>query len=104
MNDLLAAHPHASNHREEIEASSLCGCFNCLQMFPPADIIAWTGCDGADFSDLDSIQGQTALCPHCGSESILGNASGYPVTIDFLQRMNQAWMQRTIIRRPKPKS
>ncbi|MBL8332512.1 MAG: cytoplasmic protein [Rubrivivax sp.] len=102
MDPLLKAHTHASNHHEEIEASTLCGCFACLQIFPPSEIIAWTGLDSADFSDLESVQGATALCPRCGSEAVIGDKSGFPITPDFLNRMSQAWMQRTVVR-PRPK-
>ena len=98
MNDLLAAYQHASNHHAEIDASTVCGCFNCLQIFPPADIIAWTGWNAADLDNLETAQGTTALCPHCGSESVVGDASGYRIDMDFLNRMNQAWMHRTVIR------
>lgn len=72
MVDLLAAHRHASEHRAEIEASRLCGCFNCLLTFKPDEIIAWTGWDNASLDDLANAQGHTALCPHCGSESVIG--------------------------------
>lgn len=104
MINLLEAHRHASNHRAEIESSTTCGCFNCLQIFKPDAIIAWTGWDEADLADLEHAQGQTALCPHCGSESVVGDASGYRIDMEFLNRMNQAWMQRTVIRRPAPRT
>ena len=47
-----------------------------------------------------SFNGGTALCPHCGSESVIGDASGYRLDVHFLGRMNEAWHQRTIIRPP----
>ena len=72
MSDLLAAHSHASNNRGEIESSRVCGCFCCMQMFAPADIVAWAGLEVADFDNLDSMPAGTALCPHCGSESVIG--------------------------------
>lgn len=98
MVDLLAAYRHASNHRAEIESSRLCGCFNCQLTFKPDEIIAWTGWDAASLDDLENAQGNTALCPHCGSESVIGDASGHAIDPAFLTAMNQAWMQRTIIR------
>ncbi len=100
MVDLLAAHRHASNNRAEVENSAICGCFCCVQLFPPAEIVAWTGLEAADFEDPDSFNGGTALCPHCGSESVIGDASGYRLDVHFLGRMNEAWHQRTIIRPP----
>lgn len=100
MVDLLEAHRHAANHRAEIEASTQCGCFSCMQLFPPSEIIAWTGWDDADLDNLETAEGTTALCPRCGSETVIGNGSGLPVDLAFLGRMNEAWLQRTVVRRP----
>jgi hypothetical protein len=73
---LKAAHKHCSNHRVELERSEICGCFYCLSTFPPSAISEW----------IDD--GQTAMCPNCPVDSVLGSASGYPITRDFLQRMH----------------
>jgi hypothetical protein len=72
----ISAHTHASKHRLELEASDQCACFFCFKKFTSADILKW----------VDS--NTTALCPHCGIDSVLGNAS---VRIDdrFLRRMHQ---------------
>jgi hypothetical protein len=80
----------------------VCGCFHCVQLFPPADIVAWTGLDVTDFDNPDATDGDTALCPRCGSDSVLGDRSGYTITLPFLNRMHEAWFQRTIIRRATP--
>jgi hypothetical protein len=32
--------------------------------------------------------GSTALCPRCNIDSILADASGYPITTEFLQEMH----------------
>jgi hypothetical protein len=104
MADLLAANRHATNNQAEVEASTLCGCFCCMQIFPPTEIVAWSGLDVSNFENPDSMSAGTALCPHCGSESVVGDKSGYSIGPDFLGRMNEAWFQRTIIRRPGTKS
>lgn len=104
MPDLLAANRHTLNNQSEIEASRLCGCFRCMQIFPPSEIIAWGGLDVSDFEDPDAAAQGTALCPRCGSESVIGDQSGYPIDAGFLGRMNAAWHQKTIIRRPKPQT
>jgi hypothetical protein len=72
----IAAHKFASKHRGALEASEMCACFFCFRRFTSADIKKWV--------DVD----QTALCPHCGLDSVLGNAS---VRIDdrFLRKMHQ---------------
>ncbi|MBX3635118.1 MAG: cytoplasmic protein [Rubrivivax sp.] len=103
VDDLLAPHRHTANNRAEVEASTLCGCFYCVQTFPPAEIVAWGGLDASNFDDPDAAAGGTALCPRCGSESVIGDRSGYPINAQFLTRMHEAWFQRTIIRTPQKK-
>lgn len=100
--DLLAAHAHASKNRAELEASTRCGCFWCQEMFTPAEIVAWGGLDMASFENPDAAEGETALCPHCGVEAVIGDRSGFDITPQFLARMHEAWFQRTLIR-PSPK-
>ena len=72
----IAAHKHASRHRVELEASDRCACFFCFRKFVVADIKKWV--DGE----------QTALCPHCGLDSVLG-ASGCRIDDPFLRKMHQ---------------
>ncbi len=70
------AHGHASKHRETIEASAICVCFSCFARFKPAAIASW----------IDAKQ--TALCPKCGLDSVLGEASGSRIDDAFLRRMH----------------
>jgi len=76
---LEAAHKHCMLHRVELQASSLCGCFYCLAIFAPAEVSEW------------SDEGQTAECPKCTIDSVIGSASGYPITAEFLHRMHDKW-------------
>lgn len=103
MTDLLAAHRHTTDNRAEVEASTLCGCCNCLQTFAPDDIVAYVGLDIDNFDKPDAAAVETALCPRCGSEAVVGDRSGYTIDPTFLRQMNEAWFQRTIIRKPPPK-
>jgi len=73
---LLEAHKHASRHRGELEASARCACFFCFRTFPPASIKAW----------IDAKQ--TALCPGCGVDSVIGSASAQRIDDAFLRRMH----------------
>jgi hypothetical protein len=77
--DLREAHKHSSNHRKEVEASAVCGCFYCLSTFPPAEIGKWTD------------KGQTALCPKCGIDSVIGDRSGFSISTGFLASMRSHW-------------
>ncbi len=77
--DLGSAHKHCIRHSAEIEASDICGCFYCLSTFPPSDIVEWTD------------DGQTALCPRCPVDAVLGSASGLPIARAFLELMHERW-------------
>jgi hypothetical protein len=77
--EILNAHKHSSGHRSEILQSTQCGCFYCLGVFPPSTINEW----------IDD--GKCALCPKCGIDSVIGSASGYPLTAEFLQEMHEYW-------------
>ena len=104
MIDLLAARRHAQHNQVELESSVRCGCFYCLQIYSPQDIVAWSGLEVSDFENPDSACAGTALCPRCGSESVIGDTSGISIDHEFLNRMHEAWFQRTVIRRPAPKA
>lgn len=75
----IKAHKHSSIHRVELKASTFCGCFYCLAVFPPNEITQWIDDD------------QTALCPKCEIDSVIGSASGFPITPDFLMRVHDHW-------------
>lgn len=73
------AHQRSSYHRREIEKSRFCGCFYCKRTFPPTEIDEWCH------------EEQTAVCPYCGIDSVIGSASGHDIDDLFLERMNQYW-------------
>jgi hypothetical protein len=64
----------------------LCGCFYCRAIHPPSEITEWVDEDPAG-------GGQTALCPRCGIDSVIGDSSGFPVTLEFLEEMHRCWFQ-----------
>ena len=78
---LEAAHKHCIFHNNEISKSDFCGCFYCLVIFKSTEIVEWT--------DEDNPKGQTALCPLCGIDSVIGDKSNFPVTDkNFLNQMH----------------
>ncbi len=81
---LRAAHKRSIFHRSEVEASTVCGCFYCRKIFAPSEIEAWTDEDGP-------LQEHTALCPYCGIDSVLGDKSGFPITLEFLREMKRKY-------------
>ena len=77
---VIDAHKHSANHRAEVLASDVAGCFYCCKTFSPAKIDEWVD------------EGGCALCPNCGIDSVIGSASGYPVQDgSFLKAMNEFW-------------
>ncbi len=70
------AHVHASKHRGELEASERCACFFCFRTFKAVEIKSWVDAS------------QTALCPHCGIDSVIGNLH-CQIGDPFLRRMHQ---------------
>jgi hypothetical protein len=81
--EIIAADKHSISHRSEILTSEVCGCFYCLAIFPPSEIKEWVDA-------IDGI-GQTALCPKCGIDSVIGSNSGYPIGTEFLAQMRKHW-------------
>ena len=74
---IVAAKAHSVRHRAEIEASTRCACFFCFRVFPSAEIKAWT--------DVNT----TALCPKCGVDAVIGDASGHSIAERSLRKMHE---------------
>ena len=81
--DYILAHKHCIENRAEVEASVLCGCFYCVSIYPPSEIVDW----------IDDQEALTADCPRCGLDAVIGSASGFPITSEFLNLMNEHWFE-----------
>jgi hypothetical protein len=80
---VLEAYLHAKRHRVELQSSEQCGCFFCFRLFPFGDITRWIDAN------------ETALCPGCGIDAVLGSSSGYVIRDSFLRRMHLHWFATT---------
>jgi hypothetical protein len=96
VSDIQAAHRHCANHRAELGASSCCGCFYCLKVFPPSTITDWVDWPPDTPAEKELESGTTALCPHCGIDSVLGSASGFPIEESFLKVMHRYWFENDL--------
>jgi hypothetical protein len=77
---LSAAHRHSSRNRAELLQSQVCGCFYCCETFAPTAITRWLEVE------------DTALCPLCTVDSVIGSDSGFPVADQsFLSAMHDRW-------------
>ena len=80
---IIKTHEFCNQHREQLMQSDQCGCFYCLTIFSPSEITEWI--------DKRGGVANTALCPRCKIDSVIGSQSGYPITNEFLQRMYDHW-------------
>lgn len=63
----------SSKSKEVLSKAKLAGCFHCTEIFPVSEIVEWV-------DDKD-----TALCPKCGVDSVLGDNQGYPLNKQSLE-------------------
>ena len=78
--DYILAHDYAIFNKPQVMQSRTCGCFHCLRIFEPSEIVDW--CDLAE---------DTAICPYCGVDSVLAEASGFKITEELLRQMQGYW-------------
>ena len=74
------AHDCSFRNKEQIEKSEKCGCFFCGKIFSPTEITSYISTDEP-----------TAECPYCYTDSVIGDASGFPITPQFLRNMKKRW-------------
>jgi len=77
------AHDLSHNHKKALQEEQKCGCFYCKKIFNSKEIVEWlehpNPCDRLG----------TALCPYCAIDSVIGESSGFEITEEFLDAMNQ---------------
>ena len=78
--ELLAAQSTFFNEAV-IKGSTICGCFSCGSIFPADTVNHWV-------TDIGSGKSATALCPACTMDTVIGDASGFPVTGVFLRSIH----------------
>ena len=77
--DLIHAHEHSKNNRQKLANARVCGCFFCLRIYDPKEI-PWI--DDAD---------DTAICPYCGIDAVIGESADLPITKQLLKSMREYW-------------
>lgn len=76
---------HPFRNRAEVLRSTVCHCFHCKRAFVAAQIRQWRD------------EGETAVCPHCEVDAVIGDASGYDMTPPLLEAMHDHWFVRQIL-------
>jgi len=67
-----------------LKKSKKCGCYYCCRVYPASEVVDW--CDERD-------RRRTALCPYCIVDSVIPDASGWPLDEEFLNKMKYWWFE-----------
>lgn len=79
MFSLIETHKHTSPNRKETDRSDICYCICCKTRFYSSEI--------AEHTDM----GDTAICPYCNCDTVIGNASGIKMTDELLKKLNEKY-------------
>jgi len=82
MPALSEAAEYSFGNQAQLQRSQRAGCYYCLSIFPAEEV--------TEFTDTDDESG-TALCPVCGLDAVLGDASGYAMTEASLISLKTYW-------------
>ena len=74
-------HSHTIRNRKEIDQSEFCHCISCCQSYPSPIVM--------DF--IKDGKGETALCPNCGIDALIGDACGLSINQEILTTLNKRW-------------
>lgn len=85
--DLLKAHKASFENEWLIKKANKCGCFCCGMIFNATEIVEWVPDRNRD----------TAICPYCGIDSVISDNAGYPITEEFLVKMQKYWFGGSMI-------
>jgi hypothetical protein len=79
--ELKAIYSHSIRNEESILKSNLCGCFHCISILAATDVKS-----SEMMVEKDGFK--TAICPICGIDSVLGDAS-VEITAEILEALNE---------------
>ena len=80
QNYLKMLHRQSIGNKARLADANHCGCFSCLSHFAVAKVEYW-----------DDEDDQTAVCPHCGIDSVIGEYEDQRVPDDLLKAMNEEY-------------
>jgi hypothetical protein len=80
------ARTHSYLNLEEVKKSVLVGCYYCKRVYAAQEL----GDSDCLSCREDMVIEPTVFCKYCGIDSVIGSASGYPVSSSwFLHLMNK---------------
>lgn len=79
--DLQKLNEQSVGNMELFEQEQKCGCFFCGKIFSSEEITQY----------IDDEEGDTAVCPFCKIDSVIGESCGYEITEELLKEMHDYW-------------
>lgn len=79
------ASAHSMHNKETIKNSMRVGCYYCLRTYAAHAINITRNC--ITHFNRDGVE-HTVFCPLCGIDALIGDASGYEITPEFLSYMH----------------
>ena len=74
-------HSHTIRNRQEIDQSEYCHCISCIKSYPSPIVM--------DYIKEGTVE--TALCPYCGIDAVIGDACGLEINQEILTALNKRW-------------
>lgn len=98
--DVREAHKRSAQHRDEIMASSVCGCFYCLGTYPPGEIAEWVddgatwhlATDEAGYGSLLDLIGLLCASDEVGSNRVVQLAPVTPAVLAVPNNQRSAFV------------
>ena len=75
--EMKVIHSNTFRNREEIEESDICVCLSCCEIFYASEVEAY----------ID--EGETALCPICGIDAVIGDCTGISMDSATLNELHK---------------
>jgi hypothetical protein len=77
---------HSICNRLEIVNSKKCGCYSCQTIFAQHEISNWVTETSPNLLERKCLE--TALCPNCGFDFVIGDAIGVKITEELLSTLD----------------
>ena len=74
-------HSHTIRNQREIDQSMYCHCISCCKSYPSPIVMNF----------IKDGEGETALCPYCGVDAVIGDGCGLEINPDILKALNKIW-------------
>jgi hypothetical protein len=82
-NALSVIHKHSFKNKIEVQYSRKCACFHCFLLYDASEV---------DTFLKENDGEETALCPVCITDTIIGDASGFNLTDELIDELAYVYL------------